>query len=151
MSVLGWEAAIDLAQSFGNNQTMKNRVIASVALTLAVSGCSDFEEPASQDPTPIYGCYVAPEAPSIAIAPAGVTIRGVSETAPFRYEFRKVGAILRMPFAAHYRDGQYRFDRSSDHLFRVVHTATGPTILIAFGPDGYQKKYRRSSTNECAS
>lgn len=104
-----------------------------------------------QDPAPIYGCYAAPEAPSIKIASVGVTIDGISETAPFRYEFAKVGAIIRMPFAAHYRDGQYKFARSTDHLFRVIHTATGPTLLVAFGPNGRLKRYRRSSSNECIS
>ena len=130
---------------------MNKPIIPAIALTVAVYGCSDFAEPASQDPAPIYGCYVAPQAPSITIASAGVTIEDISETAPFRYEFAKVGAILRMPFVARFRDGQYKFDRSDDHLFRVVHTATGPTIIIASIPDGYVKEYHRSSTNECAS
>jgi hypothetical protein len=130
---------------------MKKLIVSAIALTLAACGCSDFAESPPQDPAPIYGCYIAPEAPSITIAPVGVTIEGVSETAPFRYEFKKVGAIWRMPFVAYFRDGQYKFDRSDDHLFRVVHTATGPTILIASSPDGYVKKYRRSSTKECAS
>ncbi|HEV2598604.1 hypothetical protein [Sphingopyxis sp.] len=127
-----------------------NRTMLSTALMLAVCSCSEFEESPALNPAPIYGCYVAPEAPSITITSVGVTIGGISETAPFHYEFSKAGAILRMPFAARVRDGQYSFERSSDHLFQIIHTATGPTILIAFGPDGWIKKYRRSSSNECA-
>lgn len=138
---LGWAADIDL----------RKRAIPSIAFILAACGCSDFAEPRAQDAAPIYGCYVAPEAPSIKIASVGVTIDGIRETAPSRYEFAKVGAMVRMPFAAHYRDGQYKLVRSTDHLFRVVHTATGPTLLIAFGPHGHLRRYRRSSSNECVS
>ena len=129
---------------------MTKLLMLTIAMASGLTGCSDFDEPASQDPKPIFGCYNAPDAPSIALTSKGVKIEGVRETTPLHYEYRTVGAILRIPFSAKFRDGRYKFERSDDHYFRVLHTADGPLILVAFGPDGYLKKYRRSSANECA-
>ena len=151
MTETGWDADIDVRRLFRNNRTMTKRLMLAIAMVSGLTGCSDFDEPAWQDPKSIYGCYTALNAPPIALTSEGVKIEGVRETTPLHYEYKKVGAILRIPFSAKLRDGRYEFERSDDHFFRVLHTADGPLILVAFGPAGIIKKYRRISVSGCAS
>jgi hypothetical protein len=126
----------------------KARVILAIPLFF-IGGCFDFKEPKAQDATQIYGCYGAPGAPSLAITSHGMVLADAGLDVPFHYEFRKVGAVLRVPLIAQRMNGKYAFQRSDDHFYRIIQSASGPTIRVAFS-DGVVFDYRRQSTNECA-
>ena len=116
---------------------------------LLLSGCADFDEPEGVDPTPVLGCYIAPESPAIRIEQAGVQIGQSPEILPYRYEQRKVGMVLRIPMIASVDEGRFQITRGDEHFYPVLSTDAGPLIRVAFFPDGTVKDYQRRPLNAC--
>lgn len=115
-----------------------------------VNGCGDFKEPEARDATSIIGCYTAPDAPTFVVQAKVVKFAKDGTMVSFRYEFRTVGTVLRMPMVAETVDGQFDFTPADDHFYRVLHTDAGPIVRVAFGPDGTIVDYKRKSPGECA-
>ena len=121
------------------------RLIAILPVGLIVSGCFDFNEPAAVDSTPVLGCYVAPEAPSLSIQPHGIRIGRSSEILPLRYEQHKVGMVLAIPMVASVDGGRLEIRSGDTHFYRVLGTNNGPVIRVAASPDGTLWQYERRS------
>lgn len=120
-----------------------------LAGALLLSGCADFDEPEAVDPTPVLGCYVAPESPTISIEQAGVQIGQSPGILSYRYEQAKVGMVLRIPMVASVDEGRFQLKSGDEHFYRVISTDAGPFIRVAFYPDGTVKDYQRRSLNAC--
>ncbi len=118
-------------------------------LVLATPSCADHR--GREDASAIYGCYTAPDAPTLTLSAAGMRIDGLSEPVPFRYETTKVGYVVHVRLNADYAGGRFSFSRGDDHYYRVVASDAGPTILVAFGREGFLATYRRSATANCTS
>lgn len=130
---------------------MLNRAFACLVIAW-LSGCgpAKSEEPAAQDATPIFGCYASPDAPSIKIDAAAISIIGTDKTFPYRYELPKIGTVLRIPMDAVIVGEQFLFKSSDDRFYRVLHSDAGPIVRIAFAPRGVVKDYRQA-TGGCRS
>jgi hypothetical protein len=122
---------------------------AHLAIAFLLSGCTDFAEPSLVDPTNVLGCYLAPQAPELSVRQAGIQIGHDPEVLPFRYEQRKVGMVLAIPMVASAGEGGLELKRGEEHLYRVLSTAAGPVITVAFGPDGTIREYKRRSSEPC--
>lgn len=109
-----WKADIDECRSAPRLPNVI-RQTASLAVALLFSGCMDFDEPSAVDPTPVLGCYLAPEAPALSIQRAGVQIAAVSEVLQFRYEQSKVGMVLAIPMVASVGEGGLQLERGEEH------------------------------------
>ena len=131
------------------NSCNMGRETAYLAGALLLSGCADFDEPEGVDPTPVLGCYVAPELPAISIEQSGVQIGQNPEVLPYRYEQRKVGMVLRIPMVASVDEGRFQLKSGGEHFYRVLSTDAGPVIRVAFYPDGMIKDYQRRSIKTC--
>jgi hypothetical protein len=125
------------------------RVSAYLAIGLLLSGCTDFDEPSAVDPTPILGCYLAPEAPTLSIQQEGVRIEEGPEVLPFRYQQEKVGMVLAIPMVASVGGGGFELKGGEEHSYRVLWTDAGPVIRVAFGPGGTVRDYQRHSGSPC--
>jgi hypothetical protein len=112
-------------------------------------GCSEFREPEAQDPSPVFGCYMSSSAPAFALGPQGLMLNSTQKTVPFRYEFRKVGMIVRAPISANVEGGRYVFRNSDDRFYRVIFSAGQPIIRVAFGKEGYIVDYVRYPSTNC--
>lgn len=116
---------------------------------LIVVGCTDFDEPAAVDPSPVVGCYVAPEAPSLSVQSNGVRIGQRPAVLPLRYEQHKVGMVLEIPMVASDDRGEFEIRSGDKHFYKVLMTEDGPVILVAAYPDGTLRHYERRSQNPC--
>lgn len=121
----------------------------SLSFLFLAAGCSEFKEPEAQDPSPVFGCYTSPDAPAFILGPDGFTITSTKEKIPFRYEFRKVGMIVRVPISAEFENRIYVFRHSSDHFYRAIFTDAGPMILMHFGAEAVRAEYRHQPTAAC--
>jgi hypothetical protein len=115
-----------------------------------VAGCDKFQEPDAMDPAPIVGCYTAQNAPSLNIGLSALKIEGAGRPVPFRYEFRKVGAVIRAPIDSTEAGGKLNFKPSDEHMFRVFHTHAGPVIRATFGRQGIVVDYVRQPSGRCS-
>lgn len=125
------------------------KLVAGLPMALFLCGCTDFEEPATVDPAPVAGCYVAPEAPSLSFQETGVQIGQRPEILPFRYQQQKVGMVLAIPMVATIGENGFELRSGDEHFYRVLWTNEGPVIEVAFGPDGTLRQYQRRSENPC--
>ena len=118
-------------------------------IVLIVSGCTDFDEPAAVDPTPVVGCYIAPDAPSLRIQLNGVRIEQSPQILPFQYEQAKVGMVLAIPMVASVGQSGFELGSGDEHFYRVLWINGGPVIRVAFAPDGIIRDYERSAKEAC--
>jgi hypothetical protein len=125
------------------------KLSAYLVAALLLSGCDGFKEPSTVDPTPVLGCYIAPDAPALSIQKAGVQIAHGSEVLPFRYQQAKVGMVLATPLVASVDKGAFRLQKGDEHFYRVLWTDTKPTIIVVFGPEGITRNYERGSKTAC--
>lgn len=122
-------------------------IIPTLILT-ALASC-DFDEPPAKDPSEIYGCYTAPDAPSFSLSSAGMRPEGSQVAVPFRYEFRKVGYVVNVRLVADEAEGRLAFSPGENHFYRVMPSDAGTIIVVAFGPAGTIKSYRRELGSNC--
>lgn len=125
------------------------KLLTILPIGLIVAGCTDFDEPATVDPSPVVGCYVAPEAPSLSVQSNGVRIDESPAVLPFHYEQRKVGMVLEIPMVASDDRGEFEIRAGDKHFYRVLMTNDGPMIRVAAYPDGTLRQYKRRSQNPC--
>ena len=116
----------------------------------SLAASCDFSDPKAEDPTAIFGCYIATDAPSLVLTKYGVQLHGLSEALPFRYEYRKVGYVLNVPMIAENRQGRLTLLNSTSHFYRVIPSDAGPTIVVVTYPDGQLVNYKRSAPGYCA-
>lgn len=125
------------------------KLLTILPMGLIVAGCTDFDEPAAVDTSPVVGCYVAPEATSLSVQSNGVRIGQSPAVLPFRFEQRKVGMVLAIPMVASDDRGGFEIRSGDEHLYRVLMTEDGPVIQVAADPDGTLRQYERRSQNPC--
>lgn len=124
--------------------------VLTIAITGALAGCAQYDEPDAQDPLPILGCYEASGAPSLSVGPKGVQIEGSSVKIPFRYEFRSSSAVLNAQIEATQLNGRFHLSPARNRYFYPIsHTEEGPVITIAFAPDSTILNYYRRSVSAC--
>src|SRR6476660_3642770 len=99
-----------------------------LAFAMLLSGCADFDEPSATDPSPIYGCYRAPEAPALSFQRIGVQIAGSTEALPYRYEQNRVGMMLAVPMTASVSNGEFALQKGEEHFYRVIWASGRPVI-----------------------
>lgn len=118
---------------------------------MVVGGCDgpEFPEPEAQDPSPILGCYTAPDAPSFVIDASTMKFRGDAKNVSYRYELPKIGTVLRVPMDAAIVHDRLTFTPSEDRFYRVLHTSAGPIIRVAFGREGLLRDYQRKPLDRC--
>lgn len=120
-----------------------------LSAAVLVVGCDAFKEPETMDPAPIVGCYTAQNAPSLNIGFSAIRVAGNDRPVPFRYEFRKIGAVIMVPMDSTEVGGRFNFEPSGEHMFRVFHTDAGPVIRAAFGRRGLVVDYVRQPSGRC--
>lgn len=125
------------------------KLVTSLPLLMMVAGCTNFSEPEAVDPSPVVGCYFAPDAPSLSVQSNGVRIGESPAVLPLRYTQHKVGLILEIPMVASVENGEFDIMSGDTHLYRVLMTDSGPIILVAAYPDGTLRHYKRHSQNPC--
>ena len=125
------------------------RLVAILPTGLIVSGCTDFNESEALDPSPVLGCYVAADAPSLSVQSNGVRVGQSSEILPLQYEQRKVGMVLSIQMIASVDRGKLEIRSGDTHLYRVLGTEKGPVIRVAANPDGTLWHYERRSQDPC--
>ena len=125
------------------------KLIAILPFGLLVWGCTDFTEPDVLDPSPVWGCYVAAQGPSLSVQSNGVRVGQSSEILPLRYEQHKVGMVLAIPMIASVDRGTLEIRSGDTHLYRVLGTDEGPVIRVAANPDGTLWRYERRSQDPC--
>src|SRR5690606_17757899 len=103
---------------------------------LLLNGCADFDEPSAVDPTPVLGCYIAPEAPALSVQEEGLRIAEGTDALPFRYVQEKAGMILVIPMVALVNDDGFQIEHGEEHYYRVFWRDGRPFIRVAFAPDG---------------
>ncbi|WP_452655578.1 hypothetical protein [Sphingomonas bisphenolicum] len=129
---------------------MISRIAYCLIFAMLAGSCSpSFPEPSAQDPSPILGCYVAPDAPWFVIDASTVKFAGDGKGVSYRYELPKVGTVLRVPMDAAIVDGRLIFTPSEDRFYRVLHTSAGPVVRVAFGKEGLLRDYQHKSLDEC--
>jgi hypothetical protein len=121
-----------------------------VVLSLALATSCHPDTRGLEQPSEIYGCYTAPDAPSFTLGSAGMRVKGASGPVPFRYEFKKIGYVVAVPLNADHSGGRFSFSRGNDHYYRMVPSDAGPTILVAFGDEGSLVTYMRSAPASCS-
>lgn len=117
---------------------------------VTIVACSDFSPPKKADPAPIIGCYKAEGAPMLIVNTDSVTVGGLPQAVPFRYEQRRVGMVMNVPIAAQIVSGRPTFAKSDEHLLRVIFKDSEPVIRVAFGQQGYIYEYTRHTWAACA-
>jgi hypothetical protein len=126
------------------------RAAALVPLVILATSCREDRRGVEQA-SAIYGCYTAPDAPSFTLSSAGMRVEGLSQAVPFRYDYEAVGYVVEVPLTANHSGGRFSFSRGDDHYYRMVASDTGPTMLVAFAPEGIEVTYKRSVATDCKS
>ena len=108
------------------------------------------EQPREGDAGAIYGCYVAPGAPSFILGASGMRVEGSAAPIPFRYDFAKVGYGTPVPLNASLTNGHRSVARSAeDYFYRRSPFSDPPIIIVAFDRKETVVNYRRVENARC--
>jgi hypothetical protein len=112
--------------------------------------------PIPADPSPIVGCYIAPDAPPLNVEATRITVADTAQAFPYEY-FDVAGTVgdfhmMQAPFRAKMVGNELKYLHSDLFLYLVIQEKDAqPKIVINTSFGGPIKSYQRSAAADCAS